>query len=158
MEAIDISASGLKAQRIRMNSIASNIANLNTTRTDEGGPYKRQIAILSSRKERAVFRDVLEEAKGRLHTTWPAHLNPIKADYPRHPFSGVEANVQADQSPPKMVFDPTHPDADANGYVAYPNVNIVQEMVNMISSSRAYEANVTAINAVKTMARRAMEI
>jgi len=158
MAAIDISASGLRAQRIRMNSIAQNVANINTTRTDEGGPYRRQIAILSVKKEQGAFRDYLENAKLELVTTKKCHLEPVKGEKGEMVMQGVEASIELDNSPPKMVFDPTHPDADEAGYVAMPNINIVEEMVDMISASRSYEANVTAIQAVKTMARSAMEI
>ncbi len=158
MTAIDISASGLKAQRIRMNSIASNVANVNTTRTEEGGPYKRQIAVLSSQRGKEIFGNYLTEAKLKLETTDCCHLLPKKGLYEERTLVGADADVQLDRSPPKMVFDPTHPDADETGYVAMPNINIVTEMVNMISASRSYEANVTAINAVKSMARRAMDI
>jgi flagellar basal-body rod protein FlgC len=158
MEAIDISASGLRAQRIRMNSIASNVANINTTRTQEGGPYRREITILSSKTEYGTFKDLLAEAKVNLYTTHPEHLEPLKGTSNIMGYSGVQAEIKLDDSQPKMVFDPDHPDTNAAGYVAYPNINIVTEMVNMISASRSYEANVTAINAVKAMARRALEI
>lgn len=158
MTAIDISASGLRAQRIRMNAIASNVANINTTRTEEGGPYRRQIAILSSKQGMLRFSESLAEAKLKLDYTNPCHLRPIKGAYENLDVRGVEASVELDASPPRMVFDPSHPDADPSGYVAMPDINIVSEMVNMISASRSYEANVTAITALKSMARRAMEI
>ena len=158
MTAIDISATGLRAQRIRMNSIASNVANINTTRTEEGGPYRRQIAVLSSKRGKEMFSDLLAEARLKLTTTDCCHLVPKTGLYEESALLGVEAGIKVDLSPPKMVFDPTHPDADSAGYVAMPNINVVSEMVNMISASRSYEANVTAINAVKGMARRALEI
>ncbi|MBC8204697.1 flagellar basal body rod protein FlgC [bacterium] len=158
MTALDISASGLRAMRIRMNAIASNVANINTTRTDEGGPYRRQITVLSQEKGSAPFSDLLTAARLKLVTTKCCHLLPLKGGYEDRLVSGVEANVTLDNSPPKMVFDPSHPDADPSGYVAIPNINIVTEMVDMISASRSYEANVTAINAVKGMARKALEI
>jgi flagellar basal-body rod protein FlgC len=158
MSAIDISASGLQSQRIRMNSIASNVANINTTRTQEGGPYRRQITVLSSLKGRQAFNEYFDEARMKLHTTDKAHLNPLKGEEGKLDVLGVQAEIQLDTASPKMVFDPTHPDADPSGYVAMPNINIVSEMVNMISASRSYEANVTAISAVKSMARKAMDI
>jgi flagellar basal-body rod protein FlgC len=158
MAAIDISASGLRAQRIRMNAISSNVANVNTTRTDEGGPYKRQITVLSSKPGREMFADYFADARLKLTTTKCCHLTPRKGLYDEDTIIGVEASVAEDQSHPKMIFDPNHPDADESGYVAMPNINIVTEMVNMIAASRSYEANVTAINAVKGMARRALEI
>ena len=159
LDAIDISATGLRAQRIRMNAIASNVANINTTRSEEGGPYKRQIAVLSSIGDNNIsFKDALRDAGLQLTTTKPCHLLPLKGGAGKLNIAGVEASVELDQRPPRIVFDPGHPDADAAGYVAMPNIDIVTEMVNMISASRSYEANVTAITAFKAMARRAMEI
>lgn len=127
---IDISASGLIAQRIRLDTIANNIANANTTRTAEGGPYRRQ---------EVVFRVHREE------------------DAPASRGVEVEAVVVSDD-PPKMVYDPSHPDAGPDGRVALPNVNIVEEMVDMIAATRAYEANVTAVSAARSMASKALEI
>lgn len=126
-----ISASGLTAQRLRMDTIANNIANIETTRTPEGGPYRRQIPLFA----------------------------PRQPDESGKPGGGVR--VQAllqDQSPFKRVYEPSHPDADEEGYVLMPNVELVKEMVNMIDASRAYEANVTALNTAKDMAQRALEI
>ena len=126
---IDISASGLFAQRMRLDAIANNIANANTTRTDRGGPY---------RKMEVVFR--------------------AKADSSGN-MSGVDVeDVIESSDPPKMVYEPSHPDADSDGMVAMPNINIVEEMVDMISATRAYEANVQAIQAAKSMAMKALEI
>jgi flagellar basal-body rod protein FlgC len=121
---VDINASALSAQRKRMDIIAQNIANAETTRTPEGGPYRR---------EQVVFT-----------------LNDL---------GGVDATeVVQDPRPPRLVYQPGHPDADAAGYVALPNVNLVEEMVDMISAMRSYEANVTAINAAKTMAQSALDL
>jgi len=158
MSAIDISASGLRAQRIRMNAIAENIANLNTTRTEEGGPYRRQLTVLSSKKGSGAFQEYLEDAKIDLCATHDVHLEPLKGEKADLGMHGVEASIELDNRPAKMIFDPTHPDANPAGYVAMPNINIVEEMVNMIAASRSYEANVTAITSVKSMARAAMEI
>jgi flagellar basal-body rod protein FlgC len=127
---IDISASGLFAQRTRLDAIANNIANAGTTRTEKGGPY---------RKQEVVFRahaGTLEPGKGGVD---------------------VEAVVES-PDPPKMVYDPSHPDAGPDGMVAMPNVNIVEEMVDMITATRSYEANVQAIGAARAMAEKAMEI
>jgi flagellar basal-body rod protein FlgC len=125
MESIDVSASALAAQRLRMDLIASNLANAETTRTAEGqGPYKRMQAIFETMED-----------------------------------GGVQVKeVMADPRPPQMVFQPGHPDADANGYVAMPNVNAVEEMTDLVSATRSYEANVTALNASKAMTRKALEI
>lgn len=137
MEMMNISASGLDAQRTRMNVISSNIANLNVTRTPEGGPYRR--------------KDVIFQTKS---------TNPFAQELNRAIFGdGVEVTqIYEDDSPLLMKYEPDHPDADADGFVAYPNVNVVEEMVNLISASRSYEANVTVIQATKDMAMRAMQI
>ncbi len=136
--AMEIAASGLTAERTRMNVIASNLANARTTRTEEGGPY---------RKLDPVFASVT--------------LNGAPADAAGSP-SGVSAvkvqSIQRDQRDPQMVYEPGHPDADANGYVRYPNINVVEEMVNIITASRAYEAGVTTIESVKSMAKSALGI
>jgi len=129
--AMQISASGLTAERFRLDLIANNIANVHTTRTEQGGPFRRKSA---------VFAESLQDARRGLG-------------------GGVRvAQVLADRTPPRLVFEPEHPDADAEGYVAYPNINMVQEMVDMITATRAYEANVTALNASKSMFLRALEI
>ncbi len=140
-----ISASGLSAERARMDTIANNIANVNTTRTPDGGPYRRQ---------RVVFREALDEAvRGRFGSL---RQNPGRT---ASRLRGVRiAAIIEDGAPPRMVYDPEHPDADENGYVAMPNVDIVSEMVDMISASRAYEANVTALNSAKSMMLKALEI
>ena len=130
-----ISASGLTAERLRMDLISSNIANINTTRTAEGGPYKRKVAVFAEKLEQEIKKN--SKATGK----------------------GVEVvGIYEDQSPDKLVYDPTHPDADEQGYVHMPNINIVTEMVDLITASRSYEANITALNAAKTMALKALEI
>ena len=140
--AMDSSASGLTAERLRLELIANNIANANTTRTPEGGPYRRQVAIFAPRQS-SGFAALLARWRGRAEA----------------PGEGVRVvGVMADQAPTKRKHDPGHPDADAEGYVEYPNVDVVTEMVDMISATRAYEANVKAIEAAKTMALRALEI
>lgn len=127
---MEVSASGLSAQRTRMNVASSNLANVSTTRTEDGGPYKR--------------RDVVLQAKDG---------SPGTGVY------GVEvADIQQDGAPPRMEYDPGHPDADAKGYVSYPNVNMVEEMVDMITASRAYEAGITALDTAVSLAERAISI
>lgn len=135
-----ISASGLTAHRVRMNIISMNLANVNTTRTAEGGPYRRKITI----NQAVPFKDVL-----------------IGAQY--SPVAQLERGVKVTQivnsdEPFRQVYDPSHPDANEDGYVLYPNVNIITEMVNMMTALRSYEANVTAINAAKDMALKALEM
>lgn len=134
--AMEVAASGLSAERSRMNITAGNLANARTTKTAEGGPYKRL--------------DPVFEAKP---------LNPTSHDAVLRKVETVRlAEVRPDQSPGTMVYEPGHPDANAEGYVEYPNVNTVTEMVNMMTASRAYEAGVTSIESLKAMARAALRI
>lgn len=140
VDALYTSATGLSAQKVRMNLISGNLANVNTTRTEEGGPFRRKDA---------VFRAVAGEQSFR--RTLGRKLNPEK--------TGVEVmQIVTDHRQPITKFDPGHPDADENGYVALPNVNVVEEMVNMISATRSYEANVTAVKATREMVNQAFEI
>jgi len=130
----DISASGMTAERLRMDVIANNLANVNTTRTARGGPYRRQMVVFEERLAQAMGK-----GRGR--------------------GAGVRVSrIVEDDDPPRLEYNPNHPDADEQGYVALPNVNIVTEMVDMISASRAYEANIAALNAAKAMALKALEI
>jgi len=141
--AIDIAASGLTAERLRMDIISNNIANVNTTRTVQGTPYRRQVPVYAAR-EQLLFATYLQT---RSNGNPAARGNGVKV-----------IGIREDQSPGKLVYDPNHPDANAEGYVEMPNVNIVNEMVDMISATRAYEANVTVINNAKSMAMQALEI
>jgi flagellar basal-body rod protein FlgC len=135
-----ISASGLDAQKERLNVISSNLANVDSTRTPEGGPYRRRDVVFSSVPAGHSFGDTFSSLASSSEM-------------------GVEvSDVISDTRPFKQVYNPQHPDADASGYVLYPNVNPMEEMVNMISASRSYEANVTAFNATKNMALKALEI
>lgn len=140
--AIETSASGLTAERLRLDTIANNLANANTTRGPNGGPYRRQVPVFAPRTAGNPFSSIL--AAAGVHGQVGRGVRVVA--------------VVEDSSPPKMTYDPGHPDADANGYVARPNVDVVTEMVDMIAATRAYEANVTAINAAKTMALRALDI
>lgn len=136
-----ISGSALTAQRLRMDVIANNIANSETTRGANGQPFQRQ----------EVFFSPIQAPVRSPSARQGAAVSP--------PEEGVRVSaIVPDASPPRMVYDPGHPDADAQGYVAYPNIDIVTEMTDMISASRAYEANVTAINAAKSMAMKALDI
>ncbi|MDR3119905.1 MAG: flagellar basal body rod protein FlgC [Clostridiales bacterium] len=140
--ALDISASGLTAQRLRMDTISQNIANVNTTRTADGTPYRRKVTLFEERTGPAMFDGYLRSA--------------FKGD---NLGTGVRvARILEDQAPFRKVYDPGHPDADADGYVSQPNVDVVTEMVNMISASRSYEANVTSINTTKSICTKALEI
>ena len=156
---LNISASGLSAQRKRMNAIASNVANAETTRTEDGGPYRRKIVELHS-KVQETFGKVMRNAGLHLSATDGAHFaeGDNESVEPGVSAPSVAAAESIDPSPFRSVYDPSHPDADESGYVQMPNVNVVTEMVDMISASRSYEANVTAVNAAKTMAKDSLEI
>ncbi len=140
--AMESSASALTAQRLRMDTISENIANASTTRSEEGTPYRRKTVIFEAQNGNAPFSSYLSKASRELFTNGGVRVSRI-----------VE-----DQTPFKSVYDPGHPDADENGIVEMPNVEVVTEMVNMISAARAYEASVTAINTSKSMASKALEI
>ena len=128
-DAMRISASGLSAERLRMDTITSNMVNATTTRTEAGGPYVRKVA---------VFQEALD-----------SNMNSY----------GVKAvGIKDDKSDLRMVYDPSHPDANADGYVAYPNVNVLNEMADMIAATRAYEANADTLDANKAMFMKALEI
>ena len=134
----DIAASALKAQRIRLNTISSNLANVETTSTPEGGPYKRKSVYFETAPIR--FADQLDRAMNK-------------------GVSGVRVrSITEDTTPPKRVYNPSHPDADEQGYVAMPNIDVLKEMVDMMSATRSYEANATTIKSAKRMALKALEI
>lgn len=141
-KALNISASGLSAERLRMDVISGNIANANTTRTEKGGAYRRQVALLAPVQNQMSFQEVLQKTQEGMP-----------------PVAGVRVvGIREDPTPNKRVYDPKHPDADSEGYVEYPNVEIMKEMVEAITASRAYEANVTALNSTKSMFLKALEI
>ena len=133
-----ISSSGLSAERLRMDVIADNIANAETTRTSKGGPFRRKIVS---------FEENLSRELNNQTNKFEPKLKGVKA-----------SKISEDQSELRKVYDPSHPDANADGYVMMPNVNILNEMIDLIAASRAFEANVTAINAEKQMAMKALEI
>ncbi len=136
MTSFDICASGLSAQRTKMDVITSNLANASTIQTPEGGPYKRKVAVLTSEPVNGKFGSALKEA-----------LSQVKVQ-----------EIFEDQDGLKQVHDPTHPNADENGIVTYPNVNVVTEMADMITVNRAYEACVTALDASKNMVLKSLDI
>jgi flagellar basal-body rod protein FlgC len=157
-----ISASGMRAQRIRQNAISSNLANAETSRTDDGGPYRRQFVVFTAQSDRSDVRVLNREPALEGSRTEEGHLPIPPANFPRDERffgNGVSvAEIREDSRPPRMVYDPAHPDADEKGYVAMPNINIIEEMTDMIAATRAYEANVTAFNAAKSMAMQALQI
>jgi flagellar basal-body rod protein FlgC len=140
--AFNISASGLTAQRYRMDVISENVANANTTRTSDGTPYVRKVVTFETKGSNNTFSSVLGNAT-RSYVGQGVKVTAVHED------TETEMN---------MVYDPSHPDADENGYVTYPNVNIITEMTNLIDASRSYEANATAFNASKSMAAKGLEI
>lgn len=140
--AFNISASGMTAQRFRTDVIAQNVANVDTTRTEDGNVYRRK-AVTFAERTSTPFDNVLARARGKHVTGTGVKVTSLYED--------TEEDL-------KMVYEPSHPDADENGYVTYPNVNIVTEMTNMIDATRSYEANVTAFNASKSMAVKGLEI
>lgn len=155
---LKISSSGLAAQRRRMNIVAENLANISTTKTDEGGPYKRKIVRFHEMQASAIAHRPARAGKLDLAAPHNGFIgNDAEVPY-SDSFSGVRMEVLRDNADPERVYDPSHPDADEFGYVAMPRIDTIVEMVDMISSSRAYEANVTAINTAKDMARKALEI
>ena len=133
-DAIDISGSGLSAERLRMDVTAENLANASTTRGPDGGPYRRKSVVLEQQGG-GGFGAALAQARG------------VQV-----------AGIAEDPAPPRRMYDPGHPDADADGYVAMPNVNPVTEMVDLITASRAYEANVTAMQTAKTIFNKTLEV
>lgn len=140
LTSLKISSSALGANRTRMGAISSNIANAQTTRTPEGGPYRKKEVVFGSEPARQSFSEILEgeldENAQSVHAT----------------------EVVSTNKPPILKYEPHHPDANERGYVAYPNINVMEEMANMISTSRAYEANINALNTTKNMAMKALEI
>ncbi len=152
LNSLNISASALTAQRQRLDIISENIANVDTTRTESGGPYRRKTVVFEDKAGDLPFKATLQDAivrrdaKGRIIK---------KQTY----APGVRvAEIKEDQSAFKVEYNPEHPDADANGYVMRPNVNTLEETIDSISATRSYQANVTVLNAVKQMAAKALEI
>ncbi len=160
--ALRISASGLRAQRIRQNCISSNLANVETTRTDEGGPYRRQFAVFMADSDNKDLALVNEKPGLGGRSTNKGHVAIPPRNFPRDERffgNGVQVTeIREDSRAPRMAYDPAHPDSDENGYVAMPNVNVVEEMADMIAATRAYEANVTAFNATKAMLQQALQM
>lgn len=140
--AFDINATGMTAERYRMDIIAQNVANANTTRTQDGTPYRRKVVVFEEKNSQTPFRTVLRKERDR------------------YSGSGVKVTgVYEDRwTEGNMVYDPSHPDADENGYVMYPNVSIITEMTNLIDASRAYQANATALDASKNIATTGLNL
>ena len=140
LDALHISSSGLSAQRVRMNVISGNLANAHTTRTPEGGPYRRKTLIVSAQPLSRRFQDLVD-------SQLEGSVSEVRVE-----------GIVSENRPPISKYNPDHPDADAKGYVQTPNINVMEEMVDMMSAARSYEANVTAATATKNMALKALEI
>ncbi len=136
-----ITGAGMSAQRSRMTVVAGNLANTETTRTPEGGPYKRRDVIFQAVPVGESFSDFLDESES------PGGLLSVKV-------TGIEPS----QRPPRKVFDPNHPDASPDGYVSLPDINVMEEMVDMMSAARSYEANLSAFNTTKSLIRRLLDL
>jgi flagellar basal-body rod protein FlgC len=140
MTAIDVGASALKAERTHLNVISMNLANAKTTRTADGGPYRRKEAIFKETDVQSPFSKAMNSALDQ-------EVKGVRVE-----------SVQNDRRPLKQVYEPGHPDANEEGYVSYPDINVVEEMTNMLSAMRAYEANVSTITTSKSMFAKALEI
>ena len=145
-DSIEVSASGLSAERLAMDVIANNIANANTTRTPQGGAFKRQLVVFAQKPDAAPSTGTGDAS------------SPVGDDGSQGQGGVVALGVVQDQSPDRLVFDPSNPDADARGYVHYPNVSVVKEMVDLMAASRAYEANVTAIQEARNMGNATLNL
>ena len=143
--AFDISATGMTAERYRMDIIAENVANAETTRTEDGTPYRRKVVVFEEKNSEMPFRTVLKKASDRYVSTTGTGVK----------VTGVYEDTWTEGN---MVYDPSHPDADENGYVTYPNVSIITEMTNLIDASRAYQANATALDASKNIATMGLNL
>ncbi len=140
VSSMGISRSALQAERLRMDVVSNNLANMNSTRTEEGGPYRRQTVVFRAEDGSPSFSALLAGRSGNAS-------------------GGVTVDaVMNDAAEPRRVFEPTNPDADAEGYVLYPDIDVATEMTDMMSAQRSYQANVTALNAIKGMAQKALEI
>ena len=148
LSSMNIAGSGLTAQQLRLDVISENVTNMNTTRTEQGGAYRRKMVVLEARGGRDAFRMALAAAPGG----GVSHRSYGTA-------GGVQvAEIAQDPSDLKLVYDPTHPDANADGYVEMPNVDLVKEITDAMAATQAYSANVTALNTLKTVVAKALEI
>jgi flagellar basal-body rod protein FlgC len=140
MTAMDIAASGMSSQRTHMNTISMNLANVNTTKTADGGPYQRKEVVFQSVPVSDRFESMMRSELDR-------EVKGVKV-----------VRIQKDDRPLKQVHDPGHPDADEQGYVSYPDINVVEEMANMLTATRAYEANLSSMTTVRSMVAKALQI
>ena len=148
LSSMNIAASGLTAQQLRLDVIAENITNANTTRTENGGSYRRKMVTFEAENGRDEFREIMARATGGAVSN---------AGY--NTAGGVRVTgIVEDESPLKLVYDPTHPDANEDGYLEMPNVDTIKEMTDAMAATQAYSANVTALNALKAVVAKGLEI
>lgn len=155
-----VSGTGLSAQRKKLNAVAENIANVETTRTPEGGPYRRKQVVFKESSKLGSFTRSLRNAVTRLVRTNGKHMSLSSGGASARkniPAVGSD-EIRIEPESFKMVYDPTHPDADESGYVAMPDINIISEMVDMMAATRAYEANISVAKAAKSMYKEALNI
>jgi len=158
LNSFDISGYGLSAQRVRVNAISSNIANAQTTRTDEGGPYRRKEVVFKAINFNDVYNQMINDETQSMAYEDPLDENQL-GDKVNPAIMSVEVDkIVRDDSQPLMKYEPNHPDADANGYVAYPNINPVVEMADLVEATRSYQANVAAFQSAKDMANAAISM
>ena len=144
MSSMNVVGSGLTAQQLRLDIISENVTNSQTTRTEEGGAYRRKMVVFQAEGDRSPFQAALDRARGRAYSG---------------PEGGVRgAQIVEDPSDLKLVYDPTHPDANADGYVELPNVDMIKEITDAMAAAQAYSANVTAFNVLKQVAAKGLEI
>ncbi len=155
-----ISSRGLDAYKNQLAITAENIANASTTRTDEGTPYKRKVLLKKAVHDRPIFSKLLNTARIKLRTSNPNHIRSSFYQPDGNSTAGfVDIKMDVlEKEQFKKVYDPNHPDANSEGLVEYPDINVVMEMLDLITASRAYEANITVMNAAKSLARRSLEI
>ncbi len=158
LNSFDISGYGLSAQRVRVNTISSNIANAQTTRTEEGGPYRRKEVVFKAIDFNHYYNDAIKDSTNSAQYEDPLSEGDFGKRVNPAIMSVIVDKISRDDSEPKMKFDPSHPDADANGYVAYPNINPVIEMADLVEATRSYQANVAAFQSAKDMANSAISM
>ena len=158
LNSFDISGYGLSAQRVRVNTISSNIANAQTTRTAEGGPYRRREVVFKAINFNDVYNKALDTKTQSAKYQDPLNEGDFGKKVNPAIMSVIVDKISRDDSEPKLKFEPNHPDADANGYVAYPNINPVIEMADLVEATRSYQANVSAFQSAKDMANASLSL
>ena len=158
LSSFDISGYGLSAQRVRVNTISSNIANAQTTRTDEGGPYRRKEVVFKAINFNDVYNKMLSDGTNQMGYEDPLDEDQFGQKVDPAIMSVKVDKIVRDDSKPLMKYEPHNPDADANGYVAYPNINPVVEMADLVEATRSYQANVAAFQSAKEMANSAISL